>query len=555
MLRNNIQKVIEDAYKQGISEGLLPHVSLPASHQIVPPKQEIHGDFASNLALITASEARRSPRELAGCLAKILEQNPLFHKVEVAGPGFLNFFIANKWWQENLRTIWMAGDSYGESQTGKGQLVQLEFVSANPTGPLHVGHGRGAAVGDSLARVLKAAGFSVEREYYINDIGNQMKTLGTSVYLRYLEHFGHDVEFPKEYYQGDYIHDIASGIVSKEGDKYLNIPLESCLTFFIDTAVGIIASDIRKDLEEFGVHYDNWFSERTLHESGLVDKTISELQDKGYMFEKEGALWFRAMLLGDEKDRVVKRSNGVLTYFASDIAYHRHKLERGYDLLVDIWGADHHGYVARVKAIIKALGYQEDKLQVLLVQLVNLLQGGKIKAMSTRAGEFVTLREVLDDVGKDAARFIFLTRRCDSHLDFDLDLAKSQSQENPVYYVQYAHARLSSVFRNAAEQGISLAEPQDIDVSLLNTPEDIKLLKQLDALPCLVADAALALEPYRVSYYLTGLAGQLHGYYTRHRFITDNPDLTQARLLLAYVTKTVFRKGLGLLGVSAPEKM
>ncbi|HDH98701.1 MAG TPA: arginine--tRNA ligase [Deltaproteobacteria bacterium] len=555
VLRNRIQKAVEGAYRQGVAEGVLPDVPLSASHQVVPPKLEVHGDFASNLALITASEAKRSPRELAGCLAKILEANPLFDKVEVAGPGFLNFFVATTWWQENLRTIWDAGDSYGESRAGNGRLVQVEFVSANPTGPLHVGHGRGAAVGDSLARVLKAAGFSVEREYYINDIGNQMRTLGASVYLRYLEYFGHEVEFPEEYYQGDYIRDIASNIASGEGDKYLDMPLESCLTFFIDTAVKIIASGIRKDLEEFGVHYDNWFSEKTLHESGLVDSTISELQDKGYMFEEEGALWFRATALGDEKDRVVKRSNGVLTYFASDIAYHRHKLERGYDLLVDIWGADHHGYVARVKAAIKALGYKEDKLQVLLVQLVNLLEGGKIKAMSTRAGEFVTLREVLDDVGSDAARFIFLTRRCDSHLDFDLDLARSQSQENPVYYVQYAHARLSSVFGNAGEQGISLAKPQDIDISLLNTPEDIKLLKQLDAFPCLVADAALALEPYRVSYYLTELAGQLHGYYTRHRFITDDPDLTQARLLLADVTRRVFRKGLGLLGVSAPEKM
>lgn len=554
-LRNRIQKAVEDAYRQGVAEGVLPEVSLPALHQVVPSKQESHGDFASNLALITASEAKRSPQELAGFLAKILEANPLFHKVDVAGPGFINFFVANTWWQENLRNIWNAGDSYGESEAGNGRLVQVEFVSANPTGPLHVGHGRGAAVGDSLARVLKTAGFSVEREYYINDMGNQMRTLGASVYLRYLEHFGHEVEFPEEYYQGDYIRDIASSIALGEGDKYLDIPPESCLTFFIDTAVEIIASDIRKDLEEFRVHYDNWFSEKTLHESGLVDRTISELQDKGYIFKEEGALWFRATALGDEKDRVVKRSNGVLTYFASDIAYHRHKLERGYDLLVDIWGADHHGYVARVKAVIKALGYQEDKLQVLLVQLVNLVEGGKIKAMSTRAGEFVTLREVLDDVGSDAARFIFLTRRCDSHLDFDLDLARSQNQENPVYYVQYAHARLSSVFRNAKEQGISLAEPQDVDISLLSTPEDIKLLKQLDAFPGLVADAALALEPYRVSYYLTELAGQLHGYYTRYRFITDDPDLTQARLLLADVTRRVFRKSLGLLGVSAPEKM
>ena len=555
MLRNRIQEAVEKAYGEGVAEGALPDVSLSASHQVVPPKQEVHGDFASNLALITASEAKRSPGDLAGYLAKKLEANPLFDKVEVARPGFLNFFVATTWWQENLRTIWNAGDSYGETGAGNGRLVQVEFVSANPTGPLHIGHGRGAAVGDSLARVLKATGFSVETEYYINDIGNQMRILGSSVYLRYLECFGHEVEFPEEYYQGDYIRDIASGIVSKEGDRYLDIPLESCLTFFINTAVENIASDIRKELEEFRVHYDNWFSEKTLHESGLIDRTISELQDKGYMFEKEGALWFRATAMGDEKDRVVKRSNGVLTYFASDIAYHRHKLERGYDLLVDIWGADHHGYVARVKAAIKALGYQEDKLQVLLVQLVSLLEGGRIKAMSTRAGEFVTLREVLDDVGSDAARFMFLTRRCDSHLDFDLALARSQSQENPVYYVQYAHARLSSIFRNAREQEISLAKPQDIDVSLLSTPQDIKLLKQLDAFPCLVADAALALEPYRVSYYLTELASQLHGYYTRHRFITDDEDLTQARLLLARVTRRVFRKGLGLLGVSAPEEM
>lgn len=555
MLRKNIREAVEEAFRQSVNEGLLPDVPLSESHQVAFSKTESHGDFASNLALIIASQAKKKPREVASYLAKMLESNPLFDKIEVAGPGFLNFFVSISWWQENLRSIWEAGDSYGQSQVGHGRSVQVEFVSANPTGPLHIGHGRGAAVGDSLARLLKAAGFKVEREYYINDTGNQIKMLGSSVYLRYLEYFGHDIEFPKDYYQGDYIRDIAISIASKEGDKYLGIPLESCLDFFVNTSVENITSDIRKELEKFRVHYDSWFSEKILRESGLIDKTISELTDKGYIFEKEGALWFRATAFGDEKDRVIKRSTGDLTYFASDIAYHKYKLDREYDFLIDIWGADHHGYVARIKAAIKALGYKEEKLRVLLVQLVNLLEKTKIKTMSTRAGQFVTLQELLDDVGIDAARFMFLTRRCDSHLDFDLALAKSQSQENPVYYVQYAHARLSSIFRNAEEQKISFVKPQDVDVSLLKTPQDIKLLKQLAVFPSLIADAALALEPYRISYYLTELASQLHSYYTQYRFITEDINLTQARLLLARATRRVFRKGLDLLGVSAPEKM
>jgi len=554
-MRTKVQKAIEEAFREAVAEGIFPDIPMPASHQVVSPKQEAFGDFASNLGLVLASRAKRSPRDLANYLAQRLRANPLFDRLEVAGPGFLNLSIAPTWWQKNLYTMWKAGDSYGNSDVGSGRRVQVEFVSANPTGPLHVGHGRGAAVGDSLARVLKAAGFDIEKEYYINDVGNQMKTLGSSVYLRYLEHFGREVAFPENYYQGDYIRDIALDIASKEGDRYLDVPLESCLTFFIDTAVKSISHGIHKDLYEFGIDFDNWFSEKILYESGLLKRTISELQAKGYVYEKDGALWFRTSELGDEKDRVVRRSNGIFTYFASDIAYHRHKLERGYDLLVDIWGADHHGYVPRVKAAIKALGYPEDRLRVLLVQLVNLMEGGKAEAMSTRAGEFVTLREVLDDVGRDAARFTFLTRRCDSHLDFDLDLAKSQSQENPVYYVQYAHARLSSVFRKAKDEGISLAEPSHIDVSLLSTPEEINLLKQLDLFPRLVADSALALEPYRISYYLTELAGRLHAYYNRHRFVSSDPDLTQARLLLAEVTRKVLSKGLGLLGVSAPERL
>ncbi len=553
-MRDRIKIAVEAAFRQIVAEEVQQGLSF-AGHQVSVPKQESHGDYASNLALVMASVIKISPRELATRLADRLSKHHHFERIEVAGPGFLNFFIARNWWQENLYDMKRAGAAYGESDTGQGMRVLLEFVSANPTGPLHVGHGRGAAVGDSLARLLKAAGYRPETEYYINDVGNQMNTLGRSVYLRYIEHLGRKIDFPKECYQGGYIKDIAADIASREGKRYLDKPLEECIPYFTKVAVEKISAGIRRDLEDFGVRFDNWFSERTLHVTGLVEETIAELQQKGLIYEKDGALWFRSTEFGDEKDRVVKRSSGVLTYFAADIAYHRHKLERNYDLLVDIWGADHHGYVPRVKAAIKALGHSAEKLKVLLIQLVNLLEAGKIKAMSTRAGEFVTLREVLDDVGKDAARFIFLTRKCDSPLDFDLDLARSQTQENPVYYVQYAHARLASVFRKAMEQGVAIVPPEEVDVGLLREPEEIRLLKALEAFPRVVSDSAKALEPHRISYYLTELAAQLHGYYTRYRFIGEDAALTQARLLLADVIKQVFNKGLGLLGVSAPERM
>jgi len=363
------------------------------------------------------------------------------------------------------------------------------------------------------------------------------------------------VDFPDECYKGEYIKDIAREIASEHGERFLGEEIDNCLEFFIKEAVSRIFRSIKDDLDLFRVHFDNWFSERTLHDSGYVEETISLLQKKGIIYEKDGALWFRTSDFGDEKDRVVRRSNGVLTYFAADIAYHRKKFERGYDMLVDIWGADHHGYVPRVKAAIKALGHDPERLNVLLVQLVNLLEGGELKAMSTRAGEFVTLRQVLDDVGVDATRFIFLTRKCDSHLDFDLDVARKQSQENPVYYVQYAHARLSSVFAMARERGIGIMEPEEVDLSLLDDPEEIRLMKFLARFPEVVSGSALSLEPHRISYYLTELAGMLHKYYTTHRFIGDDPGLTQARLLLAEVTRTVLKNGLDLLGVQAPEKM
>ncbi len=555
IIYNKVLKALEECVKRG-DLGTTPPPDLALRHQVSQPKQEAHGDYASNIALMLSGPLRRKPREIGEVLAEELEKDPLFQKIDVAGPGFLNFFISNAYWQDNLRVILDKAGDYGRLDVGRGQKVLVEYVSANPTGPLHVGHGRGAAIGDSLARILSFAGFSVETEYYINDAGNQMDTLGKSVYLRYQEIFGKEVEFPKECYQGDYIKEIARGISAKYSDRFVDTPLEECLSLFTSIAVEEISSGIKEDLDRFNCHFDHWFSEKTLHESGYVDETIAELKRLGYVYEQDGALWFKATQFGDEKDRVIRRSNGVTTYFAADIAYHRNKLERGFNVLVDVWGADHHGYVPRLKAAIQALGGDKEALKVILVQLVNLLEGGEVKAMSTRAGEFVTLREVLDDVGKDAARFIFLTRRSDSHLDFDLEIARKKSQENPVYYVQYAHARLTSVFEKAKDKGIDVEKALNGgDLSKLDTREDIQLLKTLEAFPKQVESAAINSEPHLIAYYLTELASRLHGYYNKHRFITDDSPLTMARLCLAQGVRQVVKNGLGLLGVSAPERM
>lgn len=554
-MKEKIKELVETAYSKLSEAGALPLAEISKSHLVSIPKQEQHGDYASNFAMVMASKLKMPPREIAEKIREELLSDTSFERIDVAGPGFLNFFFSNNFWQNWLLNIKEEGENYGTTDEGKGKRVLVEFVSANPTGPLHVGHGRGAAVGDSLCRILKKAGYKVESEYYINDVGNQMNNLGKSVYLRYQELFGKKIDFPEDCYKGEYIKDIARAIKEEFGDKFLDVELDECLDFFIKKAVNEIFSGIKEDLEHFRVFFDNWFSEKTLHDSGLVEESIEVLRDRGYVYEKDGALWFKTTEFGDEKDRVVKRSNGVLTYFAADIAYHRQKLDRGYDLLVDIWGADHHGYVPRVKAAISALGKDPDMLQVLLVQLVSLIEAGKVKQMSTRAGEFVTLREVLDDVGVDATRFIFLTRKCDSHLEFDLDLAKSQSQENPVYYVQYAHARLESVFNMAKEKGIEIYPPDKVNVSLLDAPDEIKIMKHLAQFPQVVASSASSLEPHRISYYLTDLAGLLHKYYSKYRFIGDNLELTQARLLLADVTKIVLKNGLELLGVNAPKKM
>ena len=554
-MKNTIKKIILKGAEKAFQKGLLKSDNFPEM-EIEEPKHDAHGDFSTNFAMVSASVQKMAPRKIAEVIAASMEDfQGIIDKTEIAGPGFINFFLTDDAWYPVLEDIFKKKFQYGSSDSGKGRKVQVEFVSANPTGPLHIGHGRGAAIGDSVGNILAFAGYDVEKEYYINDSGRQIRTLGLSVWLRLNEINGKKIDFPDDCYQGDYIRDIARRIAEEQGDKFLDGEPASYLDFFIHEAVSEIFGGIKKDLEDFRVNFDNWFSERTLHESGLVEQTIQELMEAGKIYEKEGALWFRTSDYGDEKDRVVKRSSGVLTYFAADIAYHRNKFERGFQELVDIWGADHHGYVPRVKAAVAAMGFDPDALNVLLLQLVNLIEAGQVKAMTTRGGEFVTLREVMDDVGTDAARFIFLTRRCDSHLDFDLDLARSQSQENPVYYVQYAHARLASVFRTAKEAGVEMKEPEEINLSLLDSPEEIKLMKLLASFPELVAKSASALEPHRISYYLTELAGLLHKYYTTHRFIGDDNSLTQARLLLADVIKTVLKNGLNLLGVNAPEKM
>lgn len=524
------------------------------------PKAQQHGDYATNVALSLTRVLKRNPREIASRIVdNIQDTDRIIEKTEIAGPGFINFFIRPEAWHGVLSSVHESGASYGRQKSGAGKKVQVEFVSANPTGPLHIGHGRGAATGDVLANILDACGYSVEREYYINDAGNQMNTLGRSLYYRYQQILGEPIEFPDAHYQGEYMLDLARELQKEVGDKYLRAPLDDVLPVFSRYAGESIFGGIKDDLKAFGVGFDNWFSEQSLHDADAINKTISELEARGFIYEEEGAKWFRSTAFGDEKDRVVIRANGVSTYFAADLAYHKNKFERGFNLVIDIWGADHHGYVDRMLAGIQAMGRERSDLRLILVQLVNLLRGGKPVAMSTRAGEFVTLREVIDEVGKDAARFIFLTRRSDSQLDFDLDVAKMQSNDNPVYYVQYAHARLCSIFEVAKERGIACGWESEAagapELSRLNLPQEIALIKLLGEYPEVLANCARGLEPHLIPYYLHELVSLFHSYYNQNRVLGEDPDLTQARMYLAAGVRIVIRNALGLLGVSAPEKM
>ena len=567
--KEQIREILIQALEQARSAGELDFQSLPA-FEVEAPKQADHGDLATNLAMVLTKQAKIAPRKIAEAITKNLEApEGMLQKVEIAGPGFINFFIEEAYWRQVIPEIHRLGPEYGNSGLGRGQKVQVEFVSANPTGPLHIGHGRGAALGDALANLLTVAGYEVVREYYINDVGNQINTLGKSLYFRLWELQGEKIEFPEDGYQGDYIKDLAQDyladhreyltdiakILDKKGFQPETLLGEEGIIALGRYAGEVILDGIKKDLDDFGVRFDSWFSETELYTREIVDQALAILDKKGFLYEHEGALWFKATAFGDDKDRVVRRSTGVTTYFASDIAYHLYKFQQGYNLVVDIWGADHHGYVPRLQAAVKALGGGEQWLKVILVQLVSLLRHGEPVAMTTRGGTFVTLREVIDEVGKDAARFIFLTRRADSHLDFDLEVAKTQSPENPVYYVQYAHARLASVFRQAEAQNIPLPEPDPAMSPLLQLPEETSLLKMLANYPELVEAAARNLEPHRITYFLTELASQLHSYYYKHRFISEDAALTQARLCLVKAIQTVVAHGLGILGVEAPETM
>jgi len=552
--KNQLREILIQSLEQARGLGELNFDNLPA-FEVEAPKQAEHGDLATNLALVLAKPAKMPPRKIAEILSKNLTAPPgMLQKVEIAGPGFINFFIEDSHWHRVLQEIRDLGPAYGNSDLGRGQKVQVEFVSANPTGPLHIGHGRGAALGDALANLLAAAGYEVVREYYINDVGNQINTLGKSLYFRLRELQGEKIEFPEDGYQGDYMKDLARDYLAAGNPPPSSSPTDDEIITLGRCAGDVILAGIKKDLEDFGVSFGRWYSETDLYRQGLVDQSFARLREKGFLYEKDGALWFKSTAFGDDKDRVVRRSTGVTTYFASDIAYHFHKFQQDYDLVVDIWGADHHGYVPRLLAAVEALGCA-GQLQVILVQLVSLLRHGEPVAMTTRGGTFVTLREVLDEVGKDAARFIFLTRRPDAQLDFDLEVAKTQSPENPVYYVQYAHARLASVFRQAAAQDLQVPEPGPDVFPFLQLPEEISLLKMLANYPELVEAAARNLEPHRITYFLTELASQLHSYYYKHRFISEDLPLSRARLCLVRAVQTVLAHGLRILGVEAPETM
>ncbi len=522
------------------------------------PKIPAHGDFATNFALASASKQKMPPARIAQIIIENIDDTEgIIERIETAGPGFINFFIKKEAWTSILGRIKDQRDSFGKTDFGSGTRVQVEFVSANPTGPLHVGHGRGAVVGDAVASILSACGFEVDREYYINDAGLQIQTLGESVYSRALELLGVDSAFPENGYKGEYIYDIAREVIKQTGKEDLpSMAREAAVRLCADFAAEKILAGIRKDLKALGVDFDNWFSEKGLYESGKVDRAIEEFREKGLVYEKDGALWFASSRFGDDKDRVIVRQNGQTTYFASDIAYHSDKFKRGYDRIIDVWGADHHGYVPRLSAAVMAMGKSKDALTVILTNLVNLLRKGKPVAMSTRAGKFVTLKEVIDEVGKDAARFIFLTRHHESPLDFDLEVAKAQTNENPVYYVQYVHARISSIIKKGTEKGIDVEFTADPDIlKHLSTDEDASLLKLLWQYPEVISTAARLLEPHRVAFYLMDLAAGFHAYYNKHRVLTDDQELTRARSCLVLGVKTVIKNGLTLLGVDAPESM
>lgn len=527
----------------------------PAKAVIEPPRDPKHGDLAANIAMLLAREAHKNPRELAQIFVEKLPQRCAdIEKVEVAGPGFCNVTFSQHFWRKTVCEVEAAGAAYGQSSVGQGRKTLVEYVSANPTGPLHVGHGRGAAVGDSLARLLRKAGFDVETEYYINDAGRQMRILGLSVWLRVKELAGRPVEWPEDYYRGSYIIDIAREMLAEDPslpDMEDQAGQDRCY----ERAMNEILDGIKADLADFRVEHQHWFSEKTLVESGAVKAAFDALTEAGHTFDKDGAFWFATQALGDDKDRVLRKSDGSLTYFASDIAYHHNKFQRGYDWLIDIWGADHHGYVPRMRAAITAMGKPRESFDVVLIQLVNLLQGGKPVSMSTRAGTFETLADVVKEVGADAARFMFLSRKSDTSLDFDLELAKQRSLDNPVYYVQYAHARICTLLKNLEAEGYTVPAADAVDFSLLTDETEQALIKQIASYGQVVLLAARDYDPSHINRYLTALAAAFHKFYAACRIKGEEKPVLLARLKLADTTRAVLKNAMTLIGCSAPEKM
>ena len=585
-MKNRIEALLKAAIDQLGTHGIQPSDGFGVS--VERAKDPKHGDFASNIAMVLAKQAGLNPRQLAEKIIGLIPEDPELIKVEIAGPGFINFHIHASSRTRIISEVLKAGEDFGKSTQGNGQKIQVEFVSANPTGPLHVGHGRGAAYGAVVSNLLRAVGFQVEREYYVNDAGRQMDILAVSVWLRYLERLGHCIRFPSNGYRGEYVREIAEHLEKSQGqslevraeDLFENLPPDepqggdkeahidaliqsaknllgtSRYRALFDAGLSEILGDIRQDLEEFGVCFDRWYSERSLEESGAVAKCIQRLKNAGFLYEKEGATWFASTRFEDEKDRVVVRENGQTTYFASDIAYHMEKLERGYDRVIDVWGADHHGYIPRVKAAMEALDQDSARLEVLLVQFAVLYRGEEKVQMSTRSGEFVTLRQLRNEVGKDAARFFYVLRKSDQHMDFDLKLATSRTNENPVYYVQYAHARIASVFRQLDEK--ALIRDKALGGNSLDTlrePTEIALLTSLQRYPEVIESAAQQYAPHHLVHYLRELAAELHGYYNAVPFLVDDAALRNARLNLIEAIQQVLKNGLALLDVSAPESM
>lgn len=592
-MKAELSALLQQAVQSLQADGVLPAEVVPPI-QIDRTRDKSHGDFACNIAMLLAKPAKMKPRDIAGQIVSVLPDSPVVEKVEIAGPGFINFFLTAHAQTLVVPAILEAGDKFGCSDLGKGQRLQVEFVSANPTGPLHVGHGRGAAYGATVADLLQAVGFDVHREYYVNDAGRQMDILATSVWLRYLGLCGVELDYPGEQdfpsngYKGDYVWDIAAtlhrensaamqkswaeiseGLPDDEpagGDKEQHIDAlinkaktllrDDQYRLIFDLGLNYILDDIRDDLQHFGVSYDEWYSERSLTDSGAVMKALERLQASGHTYEKGGAIWFKSSDFGDEKDRVLVRDNGQTTYFASDIAYHMHKMERGFARVIDIWGADHHGYVPRVKAALEALGDDPKKLDVLLVQFAVLYRGGEKVQMSTRSGEFVTLRQLRKEVGNDAARFFYVMRKSEQHLDFDLDLAMSQSNDNPMYYIQYAHARVCSVFRQLTEKGLSHDSQNGMaGLGKLDTAHEQALFNTLGRYPEVLEAAAMNHEPHQLVHYLRDLANDFHTYYNAHQFLVDDVAVRDARLTLILAVRQVLANGLKLLGVSAPESM